>query len=95
MSINYHIHLVSFLIIIQPLLLPMLEVGDRRLFCRIFGPYMRNAMGIGIIRAAIHPSSVPAHCTPRFSNICLEKSGKQAPTRDRSIVLAAKADAAL
>lgn len=30
-----------------------------------------------------------------FSNICFEKSGKHAPTRDRSIVLAAKAEAAL
>lgn len=81
--------------IVQPLLTPTLEVGDRRLFWRIFGPYIRNAIGIGIIKAAIHPSSVPAHWTPRFLNICLENSGKQAPTRDRSIVLAAKADAAL
>lgn len=43
----------------------------------------------------MHPISVPAHCTPKFSNICLAKRGKHAPTSDRSIVLAAKADAAL
>jgi len=45
--------------------------------------------------AAIHPSKVPAHWTPRFSNICVAKRGKTAPTQDRIMVFAAKAEAAL
>ena len=45
--------------------------------------------------AARHPSKVPAHCTPRLTNICFAKSGKHAPTADRRIVLAAKTEAAL
>lgn len=44
---------------------------------------------------AIHPSIVPAHCTPRFSIICREKSGNEQPIADRNIVFAAIVDAAL
>ena len=42
-----------------------------------------------------HPSSVPAHCTPRFANICFEKSGKPAATLDRRMIFAATVEAAL
>ena len=56
---------------------------------------MMNPTGIGIIIAARHPSNVPAHCTPRLTNICRAKRGKHAPTADRRMVLAAKTDAAL
>lgn len=56
---------------------------------------MRNTMGMGIMAAAIQPSRVDAHCTPMFPNICVVNNGKQAPTRDRSIMFAANADAAL
>jgi len=41
------------------------------------------------------PSKVPAHWTPRLSNICLANNGKQPPITDRRIVFAAKTDAAL
>lgn len=44
---------------------------------------------------ARQPSRVQAHCTPRFSNICLEKSGNPAAIAERSIMFAATADAAL
>jgi hypothetical protein len=44
---------------------------------------------------AMHPSIVPAHCTPKFCIICLENSGKAHPMADRRIVLAAMVDAAL
>jgi hypothetical protein len=54
-----------------------------------------NASGIGIIIADRQPSNVPAHCTPRLTNICLEKRGKHAPTADLRMVLAANTDAAL
>lgn len=54
-----------------------------------------KAKGIGIIIAARHPSSVPAHWTPRFWNIWREKRGKQAPTAERRMVLEAKTEAAL
>lgn len=56
---------------------------------------MRKAIGMGIISAAMHPSNVAAHCTPMFSNIWVAKRGKAAPTVERTIMLAAKADAAL
>lgn len=45
--------------------------------------------------AARHPRRVPAHCTPRLTNICFEKRGKAAPTADRMMVFAAKTEAAL
>lgn len=45
--------------------------------------------------APIQPMRVPAHCTPRFWNSCLENSGNAAPTAERRIVFAAKTDAAL
>lgn len=44
---------------------------------------------------ARQPSRVQAHCTPRLWNICLEKSGNPAAIVERSIMLAATADAAL
>jgi hypothetical protein len=44
---------------------------------------------------ARQPSKVPAHCTPRFWNICLENSGKPAATIDRRIMLAATVEADL
>lgn len=50
---------------------------------------------MGIIIADRQPSSVPAHCTPKFTNICFENRGKHAPTADRKIVFAANTDAAL
>lgn len=59
------------------------------------GPHLINASGIGTMRAARHPRSVPAHCTPRLTNICRENRGKAAPTADRMIVFAAKTEAAL
>lgn len=45
--------------------------------------------------AAKQARSVPAHCTPRFSNICVENKGKAAATAERSIMLAATVEAAL
>lgn len=45
--------------------------------------------------AAKHPSSVPAHCTPKLANICLEKSGNPAAMADRSIMFAAIVEATL
>jgi hypothetical protein len=54
-----------------------------------------NARGIGTIIRARHPRRVPAHCTPKLLNICLENKGKAAPTADLMIVFAAKTDAAL
>ena len=59
------------------------------------GPYTLNARGIGIITTAKHPSKVQAHCTPMFSNICLEKSGNPAATDERSMMLPATVDVAL
>jgi hypothetical protein len=41
------------------------------------------------------PRSVPAHCTPRFSNIWVENNGKPAAKADRSMMLAATVEAAL
>lgn len=54
-----------------------------------------NARGIGTMIRARHPRSVPAHCTPRFWNICFANSGNAAPTADRMIVFAANTEAAL
>ena len=45
--------------------------------------------------AARQARSVPAHCTPSFSNICSENRGKPAATAERSIMLAATVEAAL
>jgi hypothetical protein len=59
------------------------------------GPHLMNARGMGTIIRAKQPSSVPAHCTPRFWNICLENRGNAAPTADRIIVFAANTEAAL
>lgn len=50
---------------------------------------------MGIMIADRHPNSVPAHCTPRFANICFEKSGNPAATLDRRMMLAATVEAAL
>ena len=44
---------------------------------------------------ARQPSKVPAHCTPRFWNICRVNSGNPAATTDRSIILAATVEAEL
>lgn len=54
-----------------------------------------NAIGIGTITAAMQPSIVPAHCTPRFSIICRENKGNAHPTAERRMVLAAIVEAAL
>lgn len=59
------------------------------------GPSILNTKGIGIMITAKQPSRVDAHCTPRFPNICLEKSGNPAAIAERSIIFAATADAAL
>jgi hypothetical protein len=59
------------------------------------GPYALKTMGIGIMTAARQASSVPAHCTPRFSNISVENKGNPAATAERSIMLAATVEAAL
>lgn len=59
------------------------------------GPNLMNANGIGTMITARQPNNVPAHCTPRFKNICFENRGKAAPTADRMMVLAAKTEAAL
>lgn len=45
--------------------------------------------------SARQPSNVPAHWTPRLTNICFENRGNAAPTADRIMVFAAKTDAAL
>lgn len=52
-------------------------------------------MGIGIITVARQARRVPAHCTPRLSNIWVENKGKLAATAERSIILAATVEAAL
>ena len=70
-------------------------VGAKRLTLLNLGPNHINTRGIGIIMAPIHQMRVPAHCTPRFWNNCLENKGKVAPTPERRIVLAAKTEAAL
>ena len=59
------------------------------------GPKKLSPTGIGIIIAATHARSVPAHYTPRFANICREKRGNPAATAERSIIFAATVDAAL
>jgi hypothetical protein len=69
--------------------------GANRLIDLSRGPYSRNSTGIGTMTAAIQPRSVPAHWIPRLLNIWRVKSGKQAPTMERIIVFAAKAEAAL
>jgi hypothetical protein len=67
----------------------------RQLFCLRHGPYIRNVRGIGITIAAKHSRKDAAHCIPRFSNICFEKSGKPAATVERRIMFAATVEAAL
>jgi hypothetical protein len=52
-------------------------------------------MGMGIMIAAMQASRVPAHCMPRFANIWRVNSGKPAAITDRSMMLAATAEAAL
>ena len=58
-------------------------------------PYALNTKGIGIMIAARQARRVPAHCTPRFSNIWVENKGKPAATAERSMMLAATVEAAL
>ena len=65
------------------------------LFFRREGPKNLSPTGIGIMIAARHASNVPAHCTPRFANICREKRGNPAATVERSMMFAATVDAAL
>ena len=62
---------------------------------RNFAPYDMKIIGIGIMATAKQPRSVPAHCTPRFSNIWAENNGKPAATAERSMMLAATVEAAL
>ena len=50
---------------------------------------------MGIMTAAMQPSRVPAHCMPRFENIWRVNKGKPAAITDRSMMLAATAEAAL
>lgn len=59
------------------------------------GPYALKTTGIGIMTAARQARSVPAHCTPRLSNICVENKGKPAATAERSMMFAATVEAAL
>ena len=59
------------------------------------GPKTLSPTGIGIAIAAIHARSVPAHCTPRFANICRENRGNPAATAERSMIFAATVEAAL
>lgn len=69
--------------------------GANRLILRKRRPKRMNNNGIGTIMVAKQPNNVPAHWLPRLLNICRVNSGKLPPTKDRIIVLAAKADAAL
>ena len=70
-------------------------VASTLLFLRKEGPNTLSTNGIGSISVARQARSVPAHCTPRFANICLEKRGNPAATAERSIMLAATVEAAL
>ena len=65
------------------------------LFCLTLPPHLFSTNGIGIMTVATQANSVPAHCTPRFANNCLENNGKPAATVDRSMMFAATVDAAL
>jgi len=58
------------------------------------GPNFVSTNGIGIIARATKPRSDDAHRGPRASYICVAKSGKAAPARLRTTVLAASAEAA-
>ena len=58
-------------------------------------PYTLRAIGIVIIVAARQARSVPAHCTLRFSNICTKNKRKLAARAERSMILAATAEATL
>lgn len=58
-------------------------------------PNCLNTNVMGIMITARQPRRVEAHCTPRFSNICLEKRGNPAATAERSMMFAATAEAAL
>lgn len=97
MPVTVHVNLFFFWqILIDPLFLGYIAACWRSLLLLLSrGPRILNAKGIGIMITAKQPSRVDAHCTPRFSNICLEKSGNPAAIAERSIMLAATADAAL
>ena len=55
---------------------------------------MKIKNGLGASTSDTSPIRVLAHCTPIASYIFVVKSGKAAATADRTIVLAARADAA-
>ena len=58
------------------------------------GPYLRSTKGMGAIITAIHPSNVPAQRGVSLSNILEAKRGKTAPNNERTMIVAANADAA-
>lgn len=95
MPVTVHVSLF-WQILIDPLFLCYTAACWRSLLLLLSrGPRILNTKGIGIMITAKQPSRVDAHCTPRFPNICLEKSGNPAAIAERSIIFAATADAAL
>lgn len=77
----------------QMLLRELTFEGENLLLARIRGPYLLKRNGIGNINKAIPPMRVDAQLTPIPSYICLVNRGNAAPTAERTIVLAANADA--
>lgn len=57
-------------------------------------PYRINKNGMGIRTRAMNASSELPHPRPRALNILAPESGRTAPNRDRTTVLAAIAEAA-
>ena len=70
-------------------------VGAKLLLALILAPNFQNTTGIGTRISATQPRSVPAHSTPRASNMYVENRGKRAPAMERRKVFAAMAEAAL
>jgi hypothetical protein len=70
-------------------------VGANLLCFLIFAPEKKNQTGIGRRIAAKHPTSVIPQLIPRRLNIYVEKRGQAAAMKERIIVFAATADAAL
>lgn len=64
------------------------------LMARTFFPKIKNSTGTGIIAKAMKASKLVAHATPSLLYIGAAKSGKPAPARDRTSVLAARAELA-
>ena len=57
-------------------------------------PYLRKSQGIGHMIKAMKPSKLLPHPNPSFAYILGPARGSNAPPKDRSTVLAARAEAA-